>query len=145
MNRFLTLSGLLVLVGFSGYLAGRLVTLEQASEPPFVLRPDTRPRVPVVEVLGIREGKVTGKMSGEIRFFWGEEMVIPDGSGAFRLAPDLLVEEIAVAVPDGMSFVASKNGKRYYPVGSPMGERIKPENRRYFRMAVEAEEAGFSR
>lgn len=143
MDRFLTFVGLIVLVGLSGYIAGRTVSLQELADPPFRLEPDVRPRVPVVQVEGIQEGVVIGRISGDVRVFWGEHMVIPDGSGAFRIAEDSLMEEMIVRVPDSMQFVASRRGKKYYPVTSPMGERIKPENRVYFPTANDAEASGF--
>lgn len=143
MDRCLIGSGLIVFVGLVGYTAGRVVTLQQFADPPFHLEPDLRPRVPVVQFEGIREGMVTGRISGDARVFWGERMILPDGSGAFRVATDLLVEEVAVRVPEGMHFVASRRGKRYYAVPSPMGERIAPENRLYFPTASDAEAYGF--
>ena len=145
MDRLLTGSGLLVLVGLSCYIAGRMISLQQFAEPSFRLRPDTRPRIPVVQFEGIQEGNIVGHLRGDVRVFWGDQMMIPDGSGAFRITAEdlLLTEEVAVRVPDGMPFVASRNGKKYYPVHARMGERIKPENRRYFPTAEEAENAGF--
>lgn len=143
MNRLLFWSGLVILAGLSGYTAGRMVALRQWADPPFVLEPDVRTRVPVVRVEGVEEGKIIGHIRGDVRVFWGEEMVIPDGSGAFRLAPDALEEEIAVAIPAGARFVASRRGKRYYPVASAMANRLAPAYRVYFRSAEEAEEAGF--
>lgn len=133
----------MVLAGLSGYTAGRVVTLRQWADPPFVLEPDLRPRIPVVRVEGMEDGKVIGHVRGDVRVFWGEEMVIPDGSGAFRLAPDVLEEEINIAVPVGARFVASRRGKRYYPVASSMASRLAPAYRVYFRSTEEAEEAGF--
>ena len=143
MDRFLTFGGLIVLVGLSAYIAGRMVSLQRFVDPPFQLEPDTRPLVPVVHIGGLDDGKIVGRINGEVRVFWGDTMVIPDGSGAFRIAEDLLVWETAVLVPDGMQFVASRKGKKYYSVTSPMGERIKPENRVYFPTTVEAEASGF--
>jgi hypothetical protein len=46
-------------------------------------------------------------------------------------------------IPDGMKFVASSKGKKYYPVFSASGNRITPKNRLYFRTAKEAEIAGY--
>ena len=45
--------------------------------------------------------------------------------------------------PAGMHFVASRRGKKYYPVGSPAAAALKPENRVYFPDAAAAEDAGF--
>ncbi len=143
MDRLLTVSGLVVLVGLSAYIAGRMVSFRQFADPPFRLEPDTRPLVPVVHIEGLDGGKIVGRINGEVRVFFGDMMVIPDGSGAFRIAEDLLVEETAILVPDGMQFVASRKGKKYYSVTSPMSERIKPENRVYFSTAAEAEVSGF--
>lgn len=143
MDRFLISSGLIIFIGLAGYTAGRVVTLRQFTDPPFHMEPDLRPRIPVVQFEGIQEGVVTGRISGDVRVFWGERMILPDGSGAFRVAGDLLVEEVAVPVPDGMQFVASRKGKKYYPVASPLSERIKPENRLYFPTADAAEAYGF--
>ena len=143
MERYLTLSGVIILAGLVGYVAGRSVSLEGMRDPPFVLRPDTRPLIPVVEFTGVQEGKVVGRMQGEVRVFWGEEMVIPDKSGAFLVSSDLLTEDVLVTVPFGMHVVSSRKGKYHYPIGSPRAERIVPENRLYFRTAEEAEKAGF--
>lgn len=144
MDRLFIGSGLVVLVGLSGYIAGRVLTIQQFADPPFLLEPDLRPRVPVVQVEGIQEGVVMGHISGDVRVFWGEDMIIPDGSGAFRIADDVfLTEEVTVEIPDGMKFVASRKGKKYYSVMSAMGERIKPENRVYFPTAGDAEAYGF--
>jgi len=41
-------------------------------------------------------------------------------------------------------FIASKTGKKYYPVDSAQGKKIKEENRVYFPSADAAKEAGFS-
>jgi len=144
VDRILTFGGLVVLVGLSGYVAGRMVTIRQFADPPFLLEPDTRPLVPVVHIEGLDDGKIVGRINGEVRVFWGDHMVIPDRSGAFRIAEDVLqTEEVTVEIPDGMRFVASRKGKKYYSVTSAMGERIKPENRVYFTTAGDAEASGF--
>ena len=42
------------------------------------------------------------------------------------------------------SFVASKNGSRFYPVDCKSASRIKPENKIYFNTASDAERAGLT-
>jgi ribosomal protein L9 len=49
-----------------------------------------------------------------------------------------------VVVPEGMKFVASKSGKKYYAVDSAQGKKIKGDNRVYFKDAAEAEAAGLT-
>jgi hypothetical protein len=51
---------------------------------------------------------------------------------------------VTVTVPAGMKYVASKNGKYYYPVESVAGEKIVPANRVYFASEGDAEAAGFA-
>ncbi len=41
-------------------------------------------------------------------------------------------------------FLASKNGKKYYPVGCKSANRIKTENRVFFESQGEAERAGYT-
>ncbi|MDO8648670.1 MAG: hypothetical protein Q7R81_02705 [Candidatus Peregrinibacteria bacterium] len=128
-----------------GILIGRLsMWVRMPSDIPTTVRPDVRETVPVVEIYGVRNGKVTGTAKGAVRLFLGEDLVIPDGSGAFAVvAPELLRNEVTVQVPAGMQFVASKKGKYFYRVDTAAGERIVPANRVYFPDSAAAERAGF--
>lgn len=45
----------------------------------------------------------------------------------------------------GLNYFASINGTRYYPRGCKAGNRIKVENRMYFKTISDAEKTGFSR
>jgi len=76
--------------------------------------------------------------------------------GALRLflltpeKPPIVIQENAfsVIVPEGggdVSFVASKNGTKYYPPNCKAADRIKEENRIYFASAINAQKAGFER
>lgn len=49
-----------------------------------------------------------------------------------------------VEVPEGMEFVASKEGKKYYAIDSASGKKIKAEKRVYFANEDEAKEAGYA-
>lgn len=49
------------------------------------------------------------------------------------------------AAEGAQNFVASKNGSKYYPAGSPGEKRIRPENRVYFDTALDAEMAGYDK
>lgn len=49
-----------------------------------------------------------------------------------------------VSVPNTGQYVASRNGKKYYPVDCKSANRIKSENRVYFATAALAEAAGYS-
>lgn len=52
--------------------------------------------------------------------------------------------EEAAEVPEGMNFVASKDGKKFYAVDSAAGKKIKADKRVYFATESDAEEAGYA-
>ena len=45
--------------------------------------------------------------------------------------------------PKASGFIASKNGTKYYPIDCASANRIKPENRLYFALAIDAQKAGY--
>ncbi len=105
---------------------------------------DTRSPVPTVHIHGIENGMIQGSITGVARVFFGDELAVSDASGSFLLPADILtVNEITVPVPEGMLYVASKQGEKYYSVESSGGARIKPENRVYFPDKESAVKAGF--
>jgi len=136
----------LVLVAAVWYLIGRLVSGYAAQHMAQVtVEEDSAARTGVVQIEGVRDGDITGTIDGDVRVFLGDEIITPESNGVFTVpATALLTNEIGVIIPSGTQYVASKKGTKYYPVFSPQGERIVPENRVYFRTAEEAEAAGFS-
>jgi len=102
--------------------------------------------VAVVSIDGINNGALTGTAQGAVRLVAGDRIVLPDGSGAFVIDDAaILTNRVSIIVPEGMHFVASKRGKKYYPVDSANGQQIVPGNRVYFPDAGSAERAGFIR
>ncbi len=125
----------------SGYLSGRLI----ANHPsPITLRPDTRPPVPVVQIAGVRNGLLHGKIIGNARVSIGNQIFTQSGVFALPAGP-ILKNEISVVIPAWAEFVASKKGKKYYAVDSSSGRGIAPANRVYYRSQKEAEGAGYVR
>lgn len=139
--------GALLLACVFGYLAGRVVTCRlDLPQTSMTLTDDMRPPVPTVRIDGVRNGYLEGVIIGEGRLVFGGHPIVTDGSGAFRVpANPILTNAITVTVPEGMRFVASKNGSKYYAVGSSGGAQIAPINRVYFRTAAEAEAAGYTK
>ncbi|MSR75988.1 MAG: hypothetical protein EXS68_00135 [Candidatus Ryanbacteria bacterium] len=100
----------------------------------------------------------TEKIKGLIEvYFWGLGvfLVVVIGVGLWRLTvaeqakfePKLVPNAFEIRL-DGQgtgNFVASKNGKVYYPKACKSASRIKDENRLFFASALEAEGAGYSR
>ncbi|MEK7591500.1 MAG: hypothetical protein AAB489_04835 [Patescibacteria group bacterium] len=135
------MAGLLLLIG---YLIGRLITNIALPVPTIAVVPDTREPVPVVRLTGVHNGVLEGNAVGEVRFFLGDRRVLTGSGGAIRAdVGSFFVNEVSIVVPEGMQFVASKQGKYYYPVDSSDGERLTPSNRLYFRDAASAEKAGY--
>jgi len=141
-----SLFGFLFLAATLGYLTGRIIDthIAIASAPPLAVVQDTRLRVPVIHIEGIRNGFLEGTMSSGARLIIGDRYVVPTASGTICIAAaPFLTDHVTVEVPEGMRFVASKYGKKYYSVNSAAGSRLKPENRVYFDTEVEAQKVGF--
>jgi len=120
--------------------------LRQSDEPleGVQLVADHRPAVCTVSIGSIAGGRVTGEIHGDVRVFIGDAQVIPNGSGSFAMSLRMPSSAVAIASPAGdMRFVASRRGKRYYPIGSVQGQKLAPANRIYFRSEQEAQAAGF--
>lgn len=131
---------LCVLCLTAGLLLGRVVWRDP---PPLALVPDARPPMPAVVFEEIDGGVLKGRVSGEVRLAAGDAAVLL-GSGAFAVTlPYRLAPEEPVVVPEGMAFVASVRGTRYYPVSSPQGRELSPANRVYFATRADAEAAGY--
>jgi hypothetical protein len=71
-------------------------------------------------------------------------------SGEQKMAPSEIsgsdqASSTAGGSVSGGSFVASKQGKKYFPVNCGSAKTIKEENRVYFGSEVEAQQAGYER
>ncbi len=131
-------------------LAAFLALMWRSSGVPVVsarslsLVPDTRPAVCTVVLEGVRNGQIAGYIRGDVRFFIGDDLAVPNSSGAFLVSAGVLKTDVrTIDMPDGTRFVASKKGKRFYPVGSSQGQGLSPANRIYFSSEDEAKAAGF--
>lgn len=67
----------------------------------------------------------------------GPEVAFPTGSLNKSATPSAEIYEKG-------NYLASKRGKKYYPVDCPAANNIKVENRLYFKTATEAESKGYS-
>lgn len=117
---------------------------------PIIPVADINPKVPLINVLALWGNKLIGYSSDpSVRLKSGDAVAVPDLEGRFELdvtALGFLPPQrpvIVVQVPDWAVYVASKNGKNFYPVESPSGKRLAVETRVYFRTKEEALAAGF--
>ncbi|PIR53826.1 hypothetical protein COU75_04020 [Candidatus Peregrinibacteria bacterium CG10_big_fil_rev_8_21_14_0_10_42_8] len=123
----------------AGYLSGRTIVSNPAG---IIIQADTRPLVPTIHIEGVRNGLLHGSIKGNARMTIGKTVFTESGIFAIDAA-DVFVNTVHVIIPDGMQFVASKRGKKYYPVFSTSANRMALKNRLYFRTAEEAESAGY--
>jgi hypothetical protein len=87
-----------------------------------------------------------GSVSGGVRLVAGGRAIVPARDGSFAIHDTkLLTNHVIITIPDGMRFVASKRGKKFYPVESADAQRIVPANRVYFPDEQSARNAGFAR
>ncbi|MDA0376657.1 MAG: hypothetical protein O3A80_05130 [bacterium] len=139
LDRISLLLALFCLSASSGFLTGRQISHYSS---PITLHSDTRPPIPTINIEGIRNGLLHGEVIGSARIVFGKKILTQ--SGVFVLdAAHILTNEVSVIVPNGMQFVASKRGKKYYPVFSRAGENLAPKNRVYFATEHEAQQSGY--
>ncbi|MBU0458080.1 hypothetical protein KJ652_06815 [Patescibacteria group bacterium] len=141
-NRNIALASVLIFV--LGYTIGNATKAYKLGDVPIRLIENDNNHIGVVELEGIFDGDLKGSITGDTRVFLGENQIIPNTEGEFKVrADDLFINYIQIKVPEGMKFVASKRGKYYYSVTSSAGEGITPGNRVYFSDAEEAKDAGY--
>lgn len=133
---------------FTGFFSGAVFDAWSFHPAPDVriVADETPPTVPVVRIDGIHNGALVGSVSGNARLVAGARIILPAASGSFAISDSkLLTNMIEIHVPPGMRFVASKRGKKYYPVTSASAAGLSPANRVYFPSAQAAEKAGYKK
>lgn len=134
----------ITLVFIFGILLGRIYRITSQLVAPLTIRQDHRSRIPVVRIDGVVDGRLTGIARGDVRLLVGTVPVIPTASGSFRVPVGSQFQvDAGPRVPSGMQFVASKRGKKFYPVASKSVRNLSVANRVYFKDAAAAEAAGF--
>lgn len=134
------------LIGFFGGIVNEKIEKSKAA-PGFELSRSPSPEIPLLILEKIENGILYGMNDGsEIRIIVGEgkEEIhpLPDGSFSFSIV-SILPNLQMIPAPEGMLFVASKNGKKYYPLDAPEADMLSPKNRIFFSSREEAESAGY--
>lgn len=88
-----------------------------------------------------------GRLSVDNNIINNNPVVITDEKDSL-INEDTNGKEISVEQPASQSaerrYVASKNGKMYYPLGCSGAKRIKPENEVWFATREDAEKSGYA-
>lgn len=95
--------------------------------------------------LGIQSSK---KDEAKVTIETNPSLVIPVGTNTGQNVGNEAVKgdksETTAPVPQTGSFVASKKGKKYYPINCTGAKSLSESNRIYFKNAAEAEAKGYS-
>lgn len=135
-----------ILILTIGFFSGRIYSALQVrwSAPPIEFIPDINIRQPVIRLDVLTDGVLEGSVNlPTTRIIVDDTIALINEDKSFELDVSSIQQVKQIVVPAGMKFVASKKGKKYYPVDSKSGSRIKPENRVYFKTAGEAKKAGY--
>lgn len=129
---------IVIIVFFSGIYCGvRMIGYSQSYNA-------TLASVPTISLERIVNQQLEGQVHGSVRFILGDERIELHPNTPFRIpATVLLTHYTEIEIPEGMLYVASKKGKKYYPVASRAAQSITPSNRQYFATAQEAVQAGY--
>lgn len=131
-----------------GFLTGSAFTAWSVRTPPapVIVQDDIPGGMPVVSIEGIRNGRLVGSAAGGVRLSAGGRPVSIGSGGAFAVSDrKVLTNVVTVQVPEGMRYLASSRGKKYYPVDSSSAQNIVSGNRIYFPDEASALRAGYVR
>ncbi len=132
-----------------GIFAG--ITIEQfdkiENRQPIEIVPQNHEKIPLINFLKIENGVMYGKTGEkEVRFIVGEDSIFGSNGGEFQFPVDEILPMLkSLPAPDDMQFVASKRGKRYWPLDAPQAFLLAPQNRIFFKTPEEAEEQGYKK
>ena len=144
----IVLSAIILAIGLSSGYAMGYFSASKAGFPVIQQVTDMNPGISTIKFLKLENGLLKGEVVGKrarlahspesIRDVHpGESFEIPIYSvnlGQYYTARDL---------PEGMQYIASRQGKYYYSVLDPKAFRITPKNRVYFSQKTEAEKMGY--
>ena len=142
MQKILTYLLLAACIYTIGFLSAH--AYQAAMTDPIKIYYDVPEQVPTVHLQGIRNGEVFGTVAGRARLVIGDQVLLKNTFTNFSVpAGPLLTHQITIEIPEGMKYVASKRGKKLYPVTSKRVRTIPPQNRLYFVTVEEGVAAGF--
>lgn len=145
----LAISGLLVLIiGLStGYSIGYIQA--QKLEFPYIRTvEDINMGMPTLKLLEVKNGSIHGEVSGKsVRLAYNTDDIQDIVPGEFFEIPLNSINLSAYYgpenTPEGVHFIASKQGKYYYSILNPKAFQISPQNRYFFTNENDALRAGY--
>lgn len=109
------------------------------------LEKDINEGVPMVKILGLKDGVIVGTISdSSIRLTTEEEIALIDQDLNFTLKfNDILRKDLLFHVPENMNYIASSRGKKFYNIYDSYAKKIAPQNRIFFQTKQAALSAGY--
>jgi hypothetical protein len=109
---------------------------------------DLNPGIATIKFLKLENGLLKGEIAGaDARLAYDTEHILSLEPGDVFEIPvyqvSLYQYYSARDLPEGINYIASKNGKYYYSVLNARAFSLTPKNRLYFKTAQEAEKAGY--
>ncbi|MBI5414460.1 hypothetical protein HZA38_03005 [Candidatus Peregrinibacteria bacterium] len=141
------LSGSLFVLGFSaGTLNEKLKKSKSASGISF--SPQIHAEIPLFTFEKIENGILYGKHEGqESRFIVGKDeeiFSVHDEEFSFSVV-SILPNLKMIPAPQGMRFVGSSRGSKFWPLDAPEAALITPKNRIFFQSADDAVKKGYKK
>ncbi len=141
------MSGIIIVLSvLSGYIFGRIIEYTERikEEPPIEVQEYEHDQMPLVRFLEFSDNILAGEIiDTNVVLMVRDKLVEIDENNRFEIDVSSIENLIEIVIPKGMNFVASKKGKKFYPVDSAQGKKIKPSNRIYFKTATEALSKGY--
>ena len=139
---------IILLIGLtSGYSLGYFQGAH-SSFPEIKETEELNPGISTIKFMKLQGGMLKGEIAGQkARLAYSPEQI-------FDLKPgetfEIPIYQISLGqyysardLPEGMQYIASKQGKYYYSVLDPRSFKVTPKNRVYFAKSSEAEKMGF--
>lgn len=116
-------------------------TAEAIAKP--IATPENFHTVPILSIEKIENGMMKGSSNQEIRITLpsGNTEIMAGGSFSVSVV-DILPMLKTLPAPSGAMFVASKSGKKYYPLDHPSAFLLSPKNRVFYFSETDAIKSG---
>lgn len=127
---------------FVGILGGFWYGIQSAGDAT-IIQTQEKKMIPVLSFSQIENGILMGTSTAEIRIEISNDSVEVTQQGSFAIPITAILPMIQkIPSPQGKNWVASRSGKKYYPLDSPSAFLLTPKNRMFYATEQEAKNDG---
>ena len=133
-----------LLIGFTmGYFQAKAQSFSKIE-----IIDEVNPGITTIKLLEVKGGKLIGKISGrKARLAYNPDNILElDKESEFEIPLNKIRLKdyyVADTIPEGILYIASKNGKYYYSIVEKKAFNLSQKNRVYFKTSKEAEAKGY--